>query len=156
MKQKSLGFLAVTFTLLALAGSAVAAQPPLQVNVPFAFIVHNTTLPAGHYTVEVKSSDLLLIRGRRGLLLSKRGDEMKRLAGFWELPEASAVPGASLRQRIGRIRHSIVNQEFSVALWEATIRRKPSRLQWVEGAEVALLPLTTATRKALRLAGFQV
>src|SRR5512142_2962023 len=66
MKHKWFGFLAVTITLLALAGSSVAAQPSLEVNVPFAFTVHNTTLPAGHYTVEVKGSDLLLIRGDAG------------------------------------------------------------------------------------------
>jgi len=81
---------------------------------------------------------------------------MKKLAGFWELPEASEVAGASLKQQMGHFRHMIVNIDHHVMIWEATIRRKPAGLRWFTPRQLALLPLSTATRKALRLAGYDL
>jgi A/G-specific adenine glycosylase len=104
-------------------------------------------------TVRVERA-LLLIRRRGRLLLGRRGEQMKTLAGFWELPAPSDVVGASKRQRIGRFRHAIVNHDYHVTVWEASVSRKPSGLRWVPESELARLPLTTATRKALRLAGY--
>jgi hypothetical protein len=80
----------------------------------------------------------------------------KRLAGFWELPQPRDVPEATLKQRIGRFRHAIVNHDHHVTLWEATVRRKPSGLEWVLLTELAKLPLATTTRKALLLAGYRL
>jgi hypothetical protein len=50
----------------------------------------------------------------------------------------------------------IVNHEYHVTVWEASISRKPANLRWVPESDLARLPLTTATRKALRLAGYDL
>jgi hypothetical protein len=99
---------------------------------------------------------LLLIRRRGCLLLGRRAEQMKKLAGFWELPEPSDVVDASKKQRKGRFRHAIVNHDYHVTVWEASVSRKPSGLRWVPESDLARLPLTTATRKALRLAGYDL
>ena len=62
----------------------------------------------------------------------------------------SGVPGASFKQQMGQFRHTIANLDHHVTLWEATIRRKPSGLRWFTPGELLHLPLSTATRKALR------
>jgi hypothetical protein len=60
----------VTIALLAVAafttGSCAKAQSAMEVNVPFNFIVNNTSLPAGSYTFGFDSThpDVLLIRDR--------------------------------------------------------------------------------------------
>ncbi|MEK7751014.1 MAG: NUDIX domain-containing protein, partial [Acidobacteriota bacterium] len=106
-------------------------------------------------TVRVERA-LLVIRRRGRLLLGHRGEQVKTLAGFWELPEPSDVVDASNKQRIGRFRHAIVNHDYHVTVWEASVSSKPSGLRWVPENELARLPLTTATRKALRLAGYDL
>jgi len=106
-------------------------------------------------TVRVERA-LLVIRRRGCLLLGRRGEQMKKLAGFWELPEPLDVVDASNKQRVGRFRHAIVNDDYHVTVWEASAQRKPSGLRWVPESELARLPLTTATRKALRLAGYDL
>ncbi len=92
---------------------------------------------------------LLLVRNRGRLL-------MRKAAGFWELPEASELAGASVRAQAGRFRHSIMNQQHHVEVREASIRRKPAALDWIGARDLSRLPLATATRKALRLAGFDL
>jgi hypothetical protein len=53
--------------MLLLAGGTVSAQP-LEVNVPFPFVVRGHTLPAGHYRIERDDRDdaLFVIQGDRG------------------------------------------------------------------------------------------
>lgn len=99
---------------------------------------------------------LLLVRSRGRLLLGRRAEQVKTLAGFWELPEARNLAAASLKQQIGGFRHAIVNHEYQIAVWEASVSRKPLGLQWIPERDLARLPLATATRKALRRAGYDL
>ncbi len=99
---------------------------------------------------------LLLVRSRERLLLCRRDPKVKRLAGFWELPEASELAGASIRKQIGRFRHRIVNQDFHLVVWEASVKRKPAPMDWIRPQDLARLPLSTSARKALILAGFDL
>lgn len=92
---------------------------------------------------------LLLVRNRGRLLMRKKD-------GFWELPDASELAGASVRAHAGRFRHSIMNQQHYVEVREASLRRKPAALNWIAAPDLPRLPLSTATRKALRLAAFDL
>ena len=60
--------LAVAFLVLAGANANAADSNPLEVKVPFPFVVHGKTLPAGKYSVERADmgSSVLLIRGEKG------------------------------------------------------------------------------------------
>ncbi|MBI4873824.1 MAG: A/G-specific adenine glycosylase [Acidobacteria bacterium] len=106
-------------------------------------------------TVRVDQRLLLIRRGDR-LLLRLRTEDSRQLAGFWELPEASDLPAASQNQQRGSFRHAIVHYDYRVTVWEAAMARKPKGFRWISPRELAGLPLTTATRKALLLAGFQL
>jgi hypothetical protein len=98
-----------------LAGAAgVAGAETLDVKVPFPFVVHGQTLPAGEYRLET-DGPIVLLRGEHGnrtnvifttmpaegrdpvgdapVLIFKRGETQYRLADVWE----SASKGGTVR-----------------------------------------------------------
>jgi len=75
------------------------------------------------------------------------------LAGFWELPEALQLPLARRQGVLRRFRHSIMNHNYLVTVERATIERAPKGMRWLSIGQRETLPLTTLTRKALRLRG---
>jgi A/G-specific adenine glycosylase len=95
---------------------------------------------------------ILIIRRNGRLLLSRRPTNSSRLAGFWELPEANSVPEARHGQLLGGFRHSITNHDYRFTVVDATLGRAPRGFRWVTKEELATLPLTTASRKALEVA----
>lgn len=96
---------------------------------------------------------VLIVRSRRGLLLRQRSGGERRLAGFWELPEPHQLDHPAMVRKLGEFRHAIVNHNYVVSVWEAAAVRAPEDSRWFTEEELASLPVTTATRKALRLAG---
>jgi hypothetical protein len=74
------------------------------------------------------------------------------MPGFWELPEADQLPQATKAEVLGRIRHTILNHRYVVAVIRAQVRRVPRGFVWVPEAALDALPLSTLARKALRLA----
>jgi A/G-specific adenine glycosylase len=95
---------------------------------------------------------LLLIENKGKILAWKRPPESRRMAGFWELPEASQVPGARLISRIAGFRHTIVNTYYFFDIFRASVPRAPANFQWFSKEELLNLPLSTAARKALNYA----
>ena len=108
----------LTTGFLVCAGSAAHADV-VEVKVPFPFVVHERTLPAGEYRVEHDSADpsLLVIRGEHGTkadtmtltipagkpdplagkaaLTFKRDENGYRLMDVWESSdEGQEVPGS--------------------------------------------------------------
>lgn len=98
----------------------------------------------------IEKTLLVIFRGDR-LLLRRRPDGDRRLAGFWELPELEQVPRARLAGACGVVRHSITNHSYRLKVVAAATGRAPRGFRWVSKAQLERLPLTTATRKALRL-----
>ncbi len=95
----------------------------------------------------------VLLVGRRGrLLLWQRPADSGRMAGFWELPEGDQLPQASRGELLGRVRHTILNHRYVVAVIRAAVRRAPRGFVWTPQAALGSLPLSTLARKALRLA----
>ncbi len=95
--------------------------------------------------------DLVVLRRGTAIWLERRGPSEKRLTGFWELPQRHRfwdIPAEKLRE----FRHQIVNDRFHVVVWAARAgRHTPSTSgQWFEIDELARIPLTTVTKKALR------
>jgi hypothetical protein len=58
-KMKRLLFLVMTLSLFAIVGGTARAQvvDPVEADIPFDFIVRQTTLPAGHYTIKRMGSN---------------------------------------------------------------------------------------------------
>ncbi len=94
---------------------------------------------------------LLLVRRKEKVLFQQRSATNRRLAGFWELPEA--IPGAVTKKPLGEFRHAIVNHRYVFQVVEARVSKTPSGFVWAGPADWARLPLSTTARKALKVAG---
>ena len=100
--------------------------------------------------------DLALFAGRAGIagkvFLIQRASDERRLADFWELPSKTLFPGWRGRPA-GRIAHRIVNDRFRITVWLGPAPRVLPAGKWFTSVELAAIPLTTITRKALDAAG---
>ena len=88
---------------------------------------------------------LLLIRKDRKILLTPSG----RVRGFWDLPEPFV--GVRVGGVLGTFRHSIMNTQYVFEVQEATAGRLPKGAKWWEESLLTEIPLSTTTKKALRL-----
>jgi A/G-specific adenine glycosylase len=96
---------------------------------------------------------LLVIERAGKILLRKRRADSQRLNGFWELPSAEELPKAREQEAVGSFRHSITNHNYVFTVVRATLRSAPSPFEWLEQSRLDEEPLSTTTRKALRLLG---
>ncbi len=117
MKYKVLWFVALASVLLALAGSALA-EPMFKANIPFAFTVEHTTLPAGAYMVQVKSPDLLLIQGDSGSAF------VQVIPNEWE----NWNSGADLKFLRSGQTYLLLQVSGAGASWDVPIRRSEKKL----------------------------
>jgi A/G-specific adenine glycosylase len=94
---------------------------------------------------------LLIVERGDNLLLRRRGDDVRRLAGFWELPEMEALPRAKILQEIGMFRHTIVSTKYLCRVAAAGLgrTRPPNGFVFLPPGELHGLPLSTTARKAL-------
>lgn len=109
---------------------------------------------AGKAAPLTAASELLLIRRDGKIAVKQRGAEASRMAGFWELPEASDLPGVLDRGELGQFTHTIVNTRWTVHVFRAQLPRNgrlPEGIQWMSVEALAKLPITTVTRKAILL-----
>ena len=102
----------------------------------------------------VKLSVVLCLVERQGrVLMRQRGAGEKRLAGFWELPEARFLPAAERREKLGEFRHSITRHDYLIEVWRTAHVKAPKGFHWIAADELPRLPLATTARKALAVAG---
>ncbi len=86
------------------------------------------------------------------VLLWRRGNASKRLAGFWELPAAGQL-NAKLGPSAGEFRHGIVNTTYRFTVLRASVTSAPRGFCWVAKESFGELPLSTTAKKALRCLG---
>jgi A/G-specific adenine glycosylase len=94
--------------------------------------------------------DLVLLERSVQVFLVRRSSAERRLADFWELPAKEWLAG--IRGRLaGEFSHRIVNDRFLVKVWRVRGPAPESLPEgaWFDRAEMAGMPLTTITRKAL-------
>ena len=89
---------------------------------------------------------VLIVRRKDQILLQQRTTSPN--LGFWELPDSADLPRATVHQPSGSFRHTIMNRTYLVTVCPATLRRAPAGFRWLAPNG---LPLTTITRKALKL-----
>jgi A/G-specific adenine glycosylase len=110
----------------------------------------------------------LIMDGKGKCLLVRRPQDSRWMGGFWELPmnegfapdhsllisEAMSERGITLRTLLGRVRHTITTNKLEVSVFQASLVRvaQPRIEKWVSLRQINRLPVTTITRKALRLA----
>jgi A/G-specific adenine glycosylase len=103
---------------------------------------------------------MLLVRRGSRVLLRRKEAGAHRMAGFWDLPAPGELPAARAGQSLGEFRHTITHHHFTFTVRTAVLGTPAGRgpgpeFRWFAAAELASIPLGTAARKALRLAGFQ-
>jgi adenine-specific DNA glycosylase len=101
---------------------------------------------------------LLVLRGRRGVLLRRREPEARRMAGFWDLPSPGDLPAALPGRTLGTFRHTITHHHYTFTVKEAAAHVGPegppeSALRWFRPSACLEIPLSTTARKGLKLAG---
>lgn len=99
----------------------------------------------------VERSLLVVIRNG-DLLLWQRTPDAAILPGFWELPEPHQLPNAKMGGTLHSFKHSITNHIYTFQVVEAKLARAsapPPPLVWIPLDQLASLPLSTTTSKAL-------
>jgi A/G-specific adenine glycosylase len=92
--------------------------------------------------------DLVILDRDGAVFLLQRTADNRRLAGFWELPEKKLFPEIHGKLR-AEFAHQIVNDRFRVRVHTAPTPKDLPGGRWVAEAELAEIPVSTTTRKAL-------
>jgi len=122
------------------AGECQALRLGIQAELP---------LKAGRPDAVGVEKQLLMIERAGKILAWQRPSESRRLAGFWELPETDQLPGAKVETRLAGFRHTIVNTNYRVAVFQASMARTPKGFHWLTPKELSEIPLSTTAKKAL-------
>ena len=94
---------------------------------------------------------LLAIRRGNEMIFWRRPENVRKLGGFWELPEPEHLPQATLGAQLGRFSHSITNVNNIFTICEANIAVTPSGYSWLSIDEPVGYLFSTTVRKALRI-----
>jgi A/G-specific adenine glycosylase len=99
-------------------------------------------------TAPVVIERTLLVIEQGGRLLMWQRPPDKRMAGFWELPEAEMLPAAEPGEAIGCFRHAVMNRNYRFTVVRSELRAAPEGFGWVSPSGSLL---STTARKALAL-----
>ena len=91
-----------------------------------------------------------IIEKKGAVLLRRRPAGASLMAGFWELPAPDDLPSWQPRETLGSFRHAITHHHYTVTVLKGTVTRVPPGFRWRRDLHDRI-PLTTVTRKALRL-----
>ena len=92
--------------------------------------------------------DLVVLQQNAGVFVTQRAADHKRLAGFWELPDKTTLPGLEGKLS-AEFTHQIVNDRIRVRIYLAPVPKNLPPGRWVSAAEFPAIPVSTITRKAL-------
>jgi A/G-specific adenine glycosylase len=100
--------------------------------------------------VEIRAAVTIVMRAGRVLLWERPADS-GRMAGFWELPEPSQLPGLEQLVSVGTFRHAITHHRYIFQVTSGIIPHAPRNCRWIPRSRLRQIPLSTIARKALRL-----
>lgn len=92
---------------------------------------------------------VLIVEQSGNVLLWQRPNDSTRLPGFWELPDASQLPGAQHGFSLGEVRHGITVNRYRIHVRTAQVDPIPEGFAWIAKSSLPHLPLSTIARKAL-------
>ena len=129
------------------AGFAAGTAPSLPAKAP--------ERPPKHVSLAV-----LVLRNEGRVLLRQRPPEAPVMPGFWEVPAGETLeatlaefhpPPAGL-DRLGAFSHAITDTRYACQVFDGLYARStPQRCRWISVAELDAVPVTTISKKALRL-----
>jgi A/G-specific adenine glycosylase len=111
--------------------------------------------------VEKLEMAVALVERRGSLLMRRRPAEEEVMPGFWEFPQHAASRidrnafqslGIELGERVGTFKHAITFRSYSGEAYRGTLEgRRPEEYRWIQSSRLETLPVTTITKKALKL-----
>jgi adenine-specific DNA glycosylase len=94
---------------------------------------------------------LALIDKPGAVLMRQRSAKESLMPGFWEFPATEDLTGWRDEEFLGTFRHTITHHRYTVTVLRGTISRAPAGFEWRQSDALEAIPLTTISRKALRL-----
>jgi A/G-specific adenine glycosylase len=88
------------------------------------------------------------------LLVWQRPPQSKLMPGFWELPESAQLGDVEPLLEFGTFGHTITFHRYVFRVVSAAVPMSFDPAQWVPLSSLESLPLSTITRKAIRLVGY--
>jgi A/G-specific adenine glycosylase len=85
------------------------------------------------------------------LLMWQRPAKSRLMPGFWELPELTELPAASVGRSLGTFRHGITFHNYRFEVREATAPKDIGPCKWVPMDALASIPVSTVMKKAKRV-----
>jgi len=105
--------------------------------------------PASHQI----SVRLALLEQRGAVLMRQRPAEASLMPGFWEFPAPEDLTGWQEAEFLGSFHHTITHHHYTVTVLQGKISRAPAGFEWRRRDALEAIPLTTISKKALRLLG---
>jgi len=112
---------------------------------------HELPVKRGRPTARRISVRLALIEKHGAVLIRRRPAEESLMPGFWELPAAEDLAGWREQASLGSFRHTITHHHYTVTVLHGKISRAPADFEWRRRDALDAIPLTTISKKALRL-----
>ena len=94
---------------------------------------------------------LALVEKHGAVLMRQRPAEESLMPGFWELPAPEDLAGWREAESLGSFRHTITHHHYTVTVLHGKISHAPAGFEWRRRDALEAIPLTTISRKALRL-----
>ena len=94
---------------------------------------------------------LALVEKHGAVLVRQRPAEESLMPGFWEFPATEDLAGWREAESLGSFRHTITHHHYTVAVFHGKISRAPAGFEWRRRDTLDAIPLTTISKKALRL-----
>jgi len=92
-----------------------------------------------------------IVENQGRVLLRRRGDRESLMAGFWELPAREDLEPSVAASVVGSFRHTITHHRYTVIVSHGRSARRARGFRFWQKDRLDEIPLTTITRKALRL-----
>jgi A/G-specific adenine glycosylase len=112
---------------------------------------HELPVKRGRPAARRISMRLALVERRGAVLMRQRPAGESLMPGFWELPAPEDLAGWREGHLLGSFRHTITHHLYTVTVLRGTISRAPAGLEWCRSDALEAIPLTTISKKALRL-----
>ncbi len=112
---------------------------------------HDLPMKRGRPAARRISVRLALVEKHGALLLRQRPAEESLMPGFWELPAPEDLAGWREAGSLGSFRHSITHHQYTVTVFHGKITRASAGFEWRRRDALDAMPLTTISKKALRL-----
>jgi A/G-specific adenine glycosylase len=92
-----------------------------------------------------------LVERHGAMLMRERPAEESLMPGFWEFPAPDDLAGWREAECLGSFHHTITHHHYTVTVLQGKISRDPAGFEWMSRDALEGIPLSTISKKALRL-----